>query len=155
MKIGTRTDSFINFAVMKRVFIVSLLALAASLLVAGCCACRKGKNNMPLVGTKWHLVRLMERDLNISDEQFVFTFAEDGSFSGMAACNQMMGKYSTTATGGLKLSDLASTRRMCPEADLEVQFSQILERVTHYEVDGDMLLLLSDGELQAVLQAQK
>lgn len=140
---------------MKRLFVVAFMALAVASIVAGCCACRKGKNKMPLVGTKWHLVRMMERDLNISDEQFLFTFAEDGNFSGMGACNSMMGKYTTTASGGLKITNLASTRRMCPEADLEMQFTQIVERTTHYEVDGDMLMLLSNGEMQAVLQAQK
>ena len=140
---------------MKRIFVAVILALVASLMAIGCCPCRKGKNRMPLIGTKWHLVRVMERDLNISDEQFVFTFAEDGNFSGTAACNTMMGRYSTTQTGGLKISDLASTRRLCPEADLEAQFIAVLERTTHYEVDGDMLLLLSNGELQAVMQAQK
>ena len=36
--------------VMTIIFAVVVFALAA-----GCCACRKGKNNMPLVGTEWHL----------------------------------------------------------------------------------------------------
>ena len=42
---------------------------------------------------------------------------------------------------------------MCPDAELEVAFNKILSQTTHYEIDGDMLLLLSNGDMQAVLQA--
>ena len=33
-------------------------------------------------------------------------------------------------------------------------FTKMLESVTHYDMDGPMLLLLSDGELRAVFQAR-
>jgi hypothetical protein len=36
---------------------------------------------------------------------------------------------------------------------MEAEFTKILNRATHYEIDGDMLLILSNGEMQAVLQA--
>ena len=42
---------------------------------------------------------------------------------------------------------------MCPNVDLEAELSKILEDATHYEIDGDMLMLLSNGEMQAVFQA--
>lgn len=122
-------------------------------LVCGCCACRKGKNAKPLVGTQWHLVRMMERDLSIGPDQFVFTFGEDGSFSGKGACNHMMGGYTTTDKGGMAFSGVASTRMMCPDVDLESELGKILDATTHYEIDGDMLMLLSNGEMQAVFQA--
>ena len=53
----------------------------------------------------------------------------------------------------MKFSNVASTRMLCREADLESQFAQILDRTTHYEIDGEMLMLLSNGEMQAVLKA--
>ncbi len=124
-----------------------------ALLVVGCCACRKGKNAKPLVGTQWHLVRMMERDLSIGPDQFVFTFGGDGGFSGKGACNRMMGGYTTTDKGGIKFSGVASTRMMCPDVDLESELGKILDATTHYEIDGDMLMLLSNGEMQAVFQA--
>ena len=134
--------------VMTIIFAVVVFALAA-----GFCVCRKGKNNMPLVGTEWHLEKIMERELNISPEQFVFTFGKDGAFGGVGACNRMMGDYTVTEKGGMTFSGVASTRRMCPDAELETRFAQVLESTTHYEIDGDMLLLLSKGELRAVLKA--
>ncbi|MCI5718769.1 MAG: META domain-containing protein [Alistipes sp.] len=137
---------------MKRVFVFSMMAVMA-LLVVGCCACRKGKNAKPLVGTQWHLVRMMERDLKIAPDQFVFTFNAEGRFAGKGACNRMMGGYTTTDKGEMKFSGVASTRMMCPDVDLEGELGQILDKTTHYEIDGDMLMLLSNGELQAVFQA--
>ena len=42
----------------------------------------------------------------------------------------------------------------CPGMDEEGAFTKMLESVTHYDMDGPMLLLLSDGELRAVFQAR-
>ena len=137
---------------MKKFFYI-VLVVAMAVVISGCCACRKGKNNLPLVGTEWHLEKMMERELNISPEQFVFTFGKDGAFGGVGACNRMMGDYTVTEKGGMTFGGVASTRRMCPDAELETRFAQVLESTTHYEIDGDMLLLLSKGELRAVLKA--
>lgn len=123
-------------------------------IVTGCCACRKGKNNVALTGTQWHLVRMMGRDLALDADKFLFTF-NNGKFAGMGVCNRLMGQYTTSDTGAMEFEGLASTRMMCPDAELETEFSQILDRATHYEIDGDMLLILSNGEMQAVLQAVK
>ena len=128
------------------------MLVASVVLVASCCPCRKGKNNLPLAGTQWCLVRMMGQDYAFDDGKFVFTF-DDGNFSGVGACNRMMGEFTTSTTGALKFQSIASTKMMCPNAELETKFSQILDRATHYEVDGNLLMILSDGEMQAVLQA--
>lgn len=137
---------------MKKFFYI-VLVVAMAIMVSGCCACRKGKNNLPLVGTEWHLEKMMERELNISPEQFVFTFGKDGAFGGVGVCNRMMGDYTVTEKGEMTFGAVAATRMMCPNAELETRFAQVLESTTHYEIDGDMLLLLSKGELRAVLKA--
>ena len=137
-----------------KTFVKMTLAIVAFVLVTGCCACRKGKNNVALTGTQWHLVRMMGRDLGLDADKFVFTF-DGGEFAGVGACSRLMGKYTTSSTGDMKFEGLASTRMMCPDAELETEFSQILDRATHYEIDGDMLMILSNGEMQAVLQAME
>jgi heat shock protein HslJ len=97
---------------------------------------------------------MMGADVDAADNQFVFQFSADGRFSGVGACNRMMGDYSTTATGAISFGELAGTRVMCPRVDLEAKMSKIISQATHYEIDGDMLLLLSNGELQAIFKAQ-
>ena len=42
----------------------------------------------------------------------------------------------------------------CPGMEQEDAFTKALESTTHYDMDGPMLLLLSDGELRAVFQAK-
>ncbi len=137
---------------MRTLFVISITALSL-LFMGGCCACRKGANNLPLKGTEWQVVRMMGRDYSFEKGEFTFSFNDEGIFAGRGACNQMSGGYTTSPTGALKFDGLASTRMMCPDQSLETEFAALLERITHYEVDGNMLLLLSAGELQAVLQA--
>lgn len=42
----------------------------------------------------------------------------------------------------------------CPDMKTEREFTEALEATTHYDMDGPMLLLLSNGELRAVFQAK-
>lgn len=132
----------------------SLVAMTLiAIMLGGCCACRKGKNNLPLKDTEWHLMRLMGRDLGIDKDKFVFTFSEDGQFGGTGACNRLFGEYKSDAKGALSFGPIASTRMMCPDANLETEFSAALSRATHYEVDGNLLMIFSNGEVQAILRA--
>ena len=52
------------------------------------------------------------------------------------------------------MGPIASTMMACPGMEREHAFAQALEATTHYDMDGPMLLLLSDGELRAVFQAR-
>lgn len=136
-----------------KIFYGVVIATLVALMLGGCCACRKGKNNLPLNGTEWHLMRLMGRDLALEGDKFVFTFNENGEFSGMGACNRIFGTFKSTALRELSVENIASTRVACPDASLETEFSTVLDRATHYEVDGNLLLILSNGEVQAILRA--
>ena len=138
---------------MRTLFCMTISALAV-ILLSGCCACRKGKNNLPLHGTEWHLMRLMGKDLALDNDKFVFTFSADGEFAGTGACNRIFGAYKSNDSRALSFENLASTRRMCPDANLETEFSAVLGRATHYEVDGNILMILSNGEVQAILMAK-
>ena len=138
---------------MKNLISILVVAVVAVAMV-GCCACRKGKNNKPLTGTEWQLERMMGQEVDIDADQFVFVFSNDGRFSGVGACNRMMGDYFITDKGAIKFGALAGTRMMCPKAHLEAEFTKIISQATHYEIDGDLLLILSNGELQAVFRAK-
>ena len=137
-----------------KIFYGAVAMTLIALMFAGCCACRKGKNNLPLQGTEWHLMRLMGKDLALDNDKFVFTFSADGEFAGTGACNRIFGAYKSNDSRALSFENIASTRRMCPDANLETQFVEILDRATHYEVDGNILMILSNGEVQAILMAK-
>lgn len=130
---------------------MKLAAFAALvMLVASCCPCRKHRkgDSKPFVSTEWQLVQLNGRAVPVEGDLFTVVFGEDGRLSGLGACNRLMGSYETTETGGLTVGQMASTRMFCPGLDQEQAFSDVLSGATHYEVDGDMLMLLTDGELR-------
>lgn len=134
---------------------VLLCVCAAALLFAGCCKCRsyQKRTRRPLAGTEWKLVQMMGQKIEREEsDAFTLLFSEAGEVSGKGACNRLMGGYTTDASRALKIGPLASTRMMCYD-DRESDYFRMLEGVTHYDMDGPMLLLLSDGSLFAVFEA--
>ena len=136
-----------------------MAVLAAVAMFAGaCCPCRsyQKKTRRPLTGTEWQLVQLNGRSVQPEAGRFTITLqADDSRISGMGACNRIFGPYTEGERRALKIGPLASTKMMCPtDAALERQFTAALEATTHYDIDGPMLLLLSNGELKAIFQAQ-
>lgn len=138
---------------MKILFRIAAL-IATIALTAGCCNCRsyQKKTRRPLEGTEWQLVQLDGRSVKAAPETFVLKL-ENGSVSGAGACNRLMGSYKKGERRALKIGPLATTKMACPNLDQEQQFLRALESTTHYDMDGPMLLLLSNGELHAVFQA--
>lgn len=145
---------------MKRV--ISFIVMAAVVVATGfgCCACRQSaKNSKPLMGTEWHLVKMMETDATFAEGKFNITFVEsdiagEGHISGVGACNHIIGgKFTIGDKGALSVGQLGATRMACPDLELEIKFFECLRSTTHYEIDGDVLMLLNNGVLQATLQA--
>ncbi len=130
--------------------------MMAALTVTGCCGpCRTYQKQVrPLVETRWQLVQLNGQAVEAEGEQFTLHFAASGDVSGMAACNRLMGGYTTTEDRALKIGPLAATRMMCYD-EREMEFMIMLDRVTHYEMDGPMMMLLSDGSLVGVMEARE
>ena len=141
---------------MKILFRIAALA-ATIALAAGCCNCRsyQKKTRRPLVGTEWQLLQRGGRSVKADPGPYTLTLdAEGNRLSGVGACNRLMGSYSTGERRALKIGPLASTKMACPNLDQEQQFLRAIESTTHYDMDGPMLLLLSNGELRAVFQAK-
>lgn len=136
---------------------IKLSALAALVVLVGaCCPCRKHRTteNKPLVATQWQLAQLNGSVVPVQDDLFTITFGEDGRLSGLGVCNRLMGQYEVDQTGGLKIGPMASTRMACPGMERESVFAEVLSGTTHYDIDGQMLMLLTDGEVKAVFQAK-
>ena len=126
------------------------------LLMAGCCPCRsyQKKTRRPLTGTEWQLIQLGAETIRPSEGTFTLTLSEQtGQLSGVGSCNRITGPYQSDKDRSLKIGPLASTRMACPDAKHEQAFIEALEAATHYDMDGPMLLILSNGELRAVFQA--
>ncbi len=140
---------------MKFLLRIAVVAGLAA-LTAGCCNCRsyQKKTRRPLVGTEWQLIQLGGETIQPREGSFTITLsAENGQLSGVGACNRLSGTYKSDEKRSLKIGPLAATRMACPDLKREQAFIEALESATHYDMDGPMLLILSDGELRAVFQA--
>ena len=136
----------------KSLFTIAVLALAV--IISSCCPCRFGRKNARLlVGTEWHLVQLRGNDVIFDAQSFNIHFADNGTLSGVGACNRFTAPYSVTEKRGLDVGTIASTRRMCPNIEMEQTMFKELDEASFYEIDGPMLLLLNDGEIRAIFQA--
>ena len=138
---------------MKRLTLLILTVM--SIVLTSCCDCRKlSKLQKPLLGTTWQLVQIMGRDVKAEGDSYTLLFNEDGTVSGKGDCNILTAIFKTTEKRALDISQLGSTRRLCPDAEGEQAYFDMLDKVTHYEMDGDMMILLSDGTLVAIMKAQ-
>lgn len=139
---------------MKRT-ILFLSALLFSLIGStGCCDCRhRAKLEKPLVGTEWQLVQMMGQGIEAEGESYTLLFHDNGTISGVGDCNRLTATYSVTSSRALTISNLGSTRRLCPNHKQESAYYDMLEKVTHYEMDADNMILLSNGTLVAIMHA--
>ena len=125
-----------------------LAALLVLFTAAGCCPCRsyQRRTQRPLVGTEWQLIQLGGRHFQPEEGRYTLRFLEEE--------RRVAGSYTLGERRALSISPLASTRMACPDGADEAAFAKAIESTTHYEMDGPMLLLLSNGDLKAVLQAK-
>ena len=133
-----------------------LLIVVAAALAVGCCSsCRwRYKNAKPLEGTVWHLVKMGGESVTLPEDSFNIILQE-GALGGRGACNSLLGQYATGEKCALRFSALGSTKMLCPDNEaLEMKLVQILSQTTHYDIDYDMLMLISDGAVKAVFKAK-
>ena len=142
---------------MKILFqMLSVAALVAVLV--GCCNCRavQKKNQKPLEGTEWQLVQLGGESIQPVEGKYTIQFfAEENRFAGVGECNHLTATYSTNEKRDLVLENAGMTRMMCPNQEAEDRFVEMLNKVTRYDMDGQMLMLFADDDLLAVFQAKQ
>ena len=139
---------------MKRTILFSVTLLISALMVVACCDCRKrSKLEKPLVGTTWQLVQIMGKEVKSEGDSYTILFHTNGTATGAGDCNRFTATYAITPSRALTLSNLGSTRRYCENHVAEGAYYDMLEGVTHYEMDGDNMLLLSNGTLVAIMHA--
>ncbi len=139
---------------MKRTILFSLAIIITALAAVGCCDCRKrSKLEKPFVGTTWQLVQIIAKDVNPEGDCYTILFRDNGTLSGKGDCNVFTATYRMTASRELSLSELGTTRRYSPNHEAEAEYFDMLEGVTHYEMDADHMLLLKSGTLVGIMKA--
>lgn len=136
-----------------------MLSIAAMVAVlVGCCNCRavQKKNQKPLEGTEWQLVQLGGESIQPVEGKYTIQFfAEENRFASVGECNHLTATYSTNEKRDLVLENAGMTRMMCPNQEAEDRFVEMLNKVTRYDMDGQMMMLFAENDLLAVFQAKQ
>lgn len=154
---------------MKKSLTLLLGVATIALLAASCCPCRKAsnRNHLPLLSTEWSLVQMDGRNITslfTPEEAPRLVLGAEGSFGGFAGCNSMGGEYSMTPSEALSQRDIAgkiafanimSTKRYCPNDQVEMALFKFLSEVDAFTIEGNRLFLFDDGELKLIFEAKK
>lgn len=140
---------------MKRILVLSILALLTVGMTSCCRPCRKAKP-VEVKGAKWGLIELndkvIDRQAGDRPDRLTLVLGEDGRLSGKGDCNNLMGGY-TLDGNQLTITGIASTRMMCPNQALEDQYFRTLESATQIYNDGTYLILRNkEGKIVASFQ---
>lgn len=89
-------------------------------------------------------------------DQFLISFdGSNNTFNGIGACNRFRGTYSSYSSYGknsISMQPGGMTRMACPNnMPLESEFILVLSQTNSYRIDSDMLMLLSNGKVIAIL----
>lgn len=154
---------------MKKSLTLLFGVATIALLAASCCPCRKAtnKDHKPLTATEWQVVQIDGKNISTlfsAEESPRLIISADGSFGGYAGCNSMGGQYNMTPSeapsqkdiaGAISFGNIMSTKRYCPNDQVEMALIQTLSEVDAFTIEGTKLFLFDDGELKLVLEAKQ
>lgn len=133
----------------------SLLVVAAALLVAcsggGASPSASAAAGGELVGPVWQwsastTTAPASQSVVPDPENYTLQFAEDGTFSAKADCNQLGGEYTTGDGGSLTIEPGPMTLALCPAESQSDLYVAGLSSVQSYEINADGQLVLTNAE---------
>ena len=100
----------------------------------------------PVVEQRWNLL-LVGTDERLSlPEPAWFRIAADGSVTGSDGCNQLMGRANLGESQRIEFSQLATTRRACPQGEDAARVKEMLETAYRYLIDHDRLVFFGPDQ---------
>ena len=139
---------------MKKLIIIAFMAL----MMTSCCECNRyeKKYGVELNKTVWQLTQLYGRPVEAAEDAFTVIF-DGAKVNGRGACNSFFGDVALQKESGgtLRFSNMGSTQMMCPNQEMEDKFMEVLSTTDSFNKEGEFLYLFTDGELRAILRAQK
>jgi len=141
---------------MKKVLVILSLAVLVVGMTSCCRPCRKAKPQ-EIKGTRWGLMELndkvIDRNAGERPDRLTLILGEEGRISGKGDCNGFFAAYSLTGDR-ISISNIGSTRMLCPDQPLENEYFQTLEKAVQIKIDGDFLLLM-DKEGKIIVSFRK
>lgn len=100
----------------------------------------------------WLLLEMDELDPEVRRQIWIrFDSGEPFRFVGYSSCNRFFGTYDMNGHN-LVMSDIASTKKMCPGIKVEDLFLERLDSIRRFEIEEDRLILLDDRGQRLVFE---
>ena len=106
-----------------------------------------------VLGKTWTLYALQINGVPIaipSGQPYLLWFEDDKNYRGTSHCNSCFGTYSLVQKGSIRFSTLVCTERLCPPPSLSDTFQHALQRVSAYQFEEGILVLLADNATTAL-----
>lgn len=127
------------------------LIFSIPLLFAGACIGGETVARYGAAGGTW---QVSEIDGRAFAARAILSFPEPGRIAGEAPCNRWSGRMEAPYPW-FAATDIAATRRACPDLAAETAFFAALSAMTLSEVSGDTLILSTpDGRQMILIRSQ-
>ncbi|MDI5920938.1 META domain-containing protein [Halomonas sp. LR5S13] len=130
------------------------LLLAAGALLLAACSSRPAPQldepaarlEGPVVDQRWNLLLVGTNERLEMPERPHFVIDRDGRVSGSDGCNRLTGRAALGENNRIAFSDLATTRRACPQAEDAARVTGMLENAYRYLIDHDRLVFFGPDQ---------
>ena len=107
---------------------------------------------------RWILIELKEVPVQLSGSRrdaYIEFFPDEKKFTGVGGCNTINGIYIINRKKTeIDFSHIASTKMSCPDLAFENTFLETLDKVNHYEVSGNTILLKNHDDVLLIMKEQ-
>ncbi|KAA0013154.1 META domain-containing protein [Billgrantia pellis] len=100
----------------------------------------------PVVGQRWNLLLLGTDERLSLPETPHFVVSSDGRVSGSDGCNDLNGQVRLGEGNRIEFSELATTRRGCPQLDDARRITGMMENTYRYLIDHDRLVFFGPDQ---------
>jgi heat shock protein HslJ len=105
-----------------------------------------GRLDGPVVDQRWNLLLVGTNERLSLPESAWFRIDENGRVNGSDGCNQINGKAQLGENHRIAFSELATTRRACPQAQEAARVTGMLENAYRYLIDHDRLVFFGPDQ---------
>ncbi len=140
-----------------KILLFSIMLLGATL------GCKSAKSPMATTAStggneslymyKWTLIELGGKAVtpngNDRDAHLLFSPENGGRVAGSTSCNRLTGGFTVESSNKLTFKPAATTRMLCPEPNIEDEFTAMLGQVNGFSVADKTLSLTKDGSTLA------
>lgn len=139
---------------MRKTFL-GVAAICAGALMVSCMSSKKTAQTVDLTG-EWNIVTVCGEKMEAKQIPFIGLDTEVKRIYGSTGCNRMMGEFDwdSTHVGKIHFGQVAATRRMCPNMEVEKKILGALNRVAGYE-EAESGVVLTDEKGKAVIVLEK